>query len=558
MAIIETKNLTYTYPGASKPSIIDVSLKVEKGEFVLITGPSGCGKTTLCRCFNGLVPHFYQGELTGEISVAGEDTLKHHTYEMAKHVGLVFQNPENQLFALSVEKDVAFGLENIGVPREEMRKKVDWALNQTGIYDLRERSPHEISGGQQQRVAIASVLAMEPEIIVLDEPTSFLDPLSAEKIFEVIYELNKKQGITVILVEHRLDLTAKYTDHLIVMDEGKVRFEGNPREILSTEETRLIGVGIPKATLLYQMLKKDGLNLSGKTPLSSEELADQLLETLKDQMIEAENVHFSYPNKVEALKGVSLTIKDGEFVAIMGQNGAGKSTFVKHFNGLLKPTVGKVRVDGVETTKTSVAALARNVGFVFQNPDHQLFSETVEDEIAFALKNFGFKPEVVEERVTWALNLLALTQYRKTSPFLLSGGERKRVALASVLAWDPQALILDEPTIGQDHEQKEILRQFIMQMQTQGKTVVIVTHDVEFVAECNPRVVLMKEGKIVAEGIGKEILTNPDVLAESSIVLPQIAQIFMKLSQLGLPKNIIDIYEAEKIILNAKETKQIK
>ena len=275
-------------------------------------------------------------------------------------------------------------------------------------------------------------------------------------------------------------------------------------------------------------------------------------------MIVAENVYFSYPNKVEALKGVSLTIKDGEFVAIMGQNGAGKSTFVKHFNGLLKPTLGKVCVDGVETTKTSVAALARNVGFVFQNPDHQLFSETVEDEIAFALKNFGFEPEVVEKRVTWALNLLALTQYRKTSPFLLSGGERKRVALASVLAWDPKALILDEPTIGQDHEQKEILRQFIIQMLTQKKTVVIVTHDVEFVAECNPRVVLMKEGKIVAEGIGTEILTNPDVLAESSIVLPQIAQIFMKLSQLGLPKNIIDIYEAEKIILNAKESSRSK
>jgi energy-coupling factor transporter ATPase len=281
MAIIETKNLTYTYPGAAKPSIADVSIKVEKGEFVLITGPSGCGKTTLCRCFNGLVPHFYQGDLKGEITVAGEDVLKRHTYEMAKHVGLVFQNPENQLFALSVEKDVAFGLENFGVPREEIRKKVDWALNQTGIYDLRERSPHEISGGQQQRVAIAAVLAMEPEIIVLDEPTSFLDPLSAERIFDVIYDLNRKQGITVILVEHRLDLTAKYTNHLIVMDEGKVRFEGNPREILSAEETRLIGVGIPKATLLYQLLRKDGLNIGDSTPLSSEELAEQLMEMLR-------------------------------------------------------------------------------------------------------------------------------------------------------------------------------------------------------------------------------------------------------------------------------------
>lgn len=273
-------------------------------------------------------------------------------------------------------------------------------------------------------------------------------------------------------------------------------------------------------------------------------------------MIEAENVHYSYPNKVEALKGVSITIKDGEFVAIMGQNGAGKSTFVKHFNGLLKPSIGIVRADGVETTKTSVATLARNVGFVFQNPDHQLFSETVEEEIAFALKNFGFEAEVIEKRVTWALNLLSLTQYRKTSPFLLSGGERKRVALASVLAWDPQTLILDEPTIGQDHEQKEKLRQFILQMQTQGKTVVIVTHDVEFVAESNPRVVLMKEGNVVADGIGKDILTDPALLELSSIVLPQIAQVFMKLAPLGLPKNIIDIYEAKEIILKAQEGKK--
>jgi len=283
MAIIETKNLTYTYPGASKPSIDDVSIKVEKGEFVLITGPSGCGKTTLCRCFNGLVPHFYQGEIKGEITVAGINTLDHHTYEMAKHVGLVFQNPENQLFALSIEKDVAFGLENMGTAREVMRKKVDLALNQPGIYDIKERSPHEISGGQQQRVAIAAVIAMSPEIIVLDEPTSFLDPLSAEKIFDVIYRLNKEQGITVILVEHRLDLTAKYTDHLIVMDRGTVRLEGDPREILSSEETKLMGVGIPKATLLYQMLKKEGLKLGDKTPLSSEELADEIMEVLSSK-----------------------------------------------------------------------------------------------------------------------------------------------------------------------------------------------------------------------------------------------------------------------------------
>jgi len=272
-------------------------------------------------------------------------------------------------------------------------------------------------------------------------------------------------------------------------------------------------------------------------------------------LIEIENLRFRYPNGVEALKGVSLVIKNGEFVAIMGQNGAGKTTLVKHFNGLLKPSEGIVRVDGVETTKTSVAALSRNAGFVFQNPDHQLFSETVEEEISFALKNFGFDEKTIEKRITWALNLLALSQYRKTSPFLLSGGERKRVALASVLAWNPETLILDEPTIGQDYQQKEKLRQFIIQMQVQRKTVVIVTHDVEFVAECNPRVLLMKDGAIVADGEGREILTTPEVLAQSSIVLPQIAQIFMKLSPLGLPKNVIDVYEAKELVLKTLEKK---
>jgi len=270
-------------------------------------------------------------------------------------------------------------------------------------------------------------------------------------------------------------------------------------------------------------------------------------------VIEVQDVYFTYPNGVEALKGISLTVKKGEFVAIMGQNGAGKTTLVKHFNGLLKPSKGRVLVDGTETTKVSVATLARNVGFVFQNPDHQLFSETVEQEISFALKNFGFKENVIEKRVTWALNLLGLTQYEKTSPFMLSGGERKRVALASILAWDPTTLILDEPTIGQDHQQKEKLRQFILQMQTQEKTIIIVTHDVEFVAECNPRIMLMRDGKIVADGEGKEILTNPEVLSEASIVLPQIAEIFMQLSDTGLPRNVIDIYKAREILLKTLE-----
>ncbi|MBX5326484.1 MAG: energy-coupling factor ABC transporter ATP-binding protein [Candidatus Bathyarchaeia archaeon] len=280
MPIIETKDLTYTYQGATKPSIREVSIKIEKGEFVILTGPSGCGKTTLCRCFNGLIPHFYTGTLNGTINVANLDVTKHQIHELARHVGFVFQNPENQLFALSVEKDVAFALENLGTPRAEMQERIEWALKAVGAYELRERAPHELSGGQQQRVAIASVLAMQPNVMILDEPTSFLDPLTAKKIFEVIAELNEQLGITVILVEHRLDLTAQYADHVIIMDEGKVVLDGNPRDIFNSEEARLIGVGIPKATRLFQILKEDGINIKS-VPISSAEAAKALRRILK-------------------------------------------------------------------------------------------------------------------------------------------------------------------------------------------------------------------------------------------------------------------------------------
>ena len=280
MAVIETKALAYTYPGGNKPSLRDISLSIQKGEFVILTGPSGCGKTTLCRCFNGLIPHFYGGEMKGELTVAGLNVSEHPINEMAKRVGLVFQNPENQLFALSVEKDVAFGLENMGVPRDKIKKRVDWALQMVGIEDLRESAPHELSGGQQQRVAIAGVLAMQPEIMIFDEPTSFLDPLGAEKIFEVINDLNKKLAITVVLVEHRLDLASKYANHVIIIDEGKIALDGEPREIFNSENARLLGIGVPKAVRLWRLLKENGIALDG-FPVNSEEATRFLLEVLK-------------------------------------------------------------------------------------------------------------------------------------------------------------------------------------------------------------------------------------------------------------------------------------
>ena len=283
MPLIETENLTYTYPNGVKPSLIDVTIKIKRGEFVLITGPSGCGKTTLCRCFNGLIPHFYQGKQQGKVIVSGLDVLEQSVHELAKHVGLVFQNPENQLFALSVEKDVAFGLENLGIPKDEMRKRVDKAIHLAGISNLKERPPHELSGGQQQRVAIAAIIAMQPEVIVLDEPTSFLHPLGAKKIFEIVYSLNKDLGVTVVLVEHRLDLTSKYSDHIIVLNNGKVVLDGEPRDILSSDDARLIGVGIPKPTHLYQILRNDDMIPEKSVPLSSDEMAKIMIDVLGDQ-----------------------------------------------------------------------------------------------------------------------------------------------------------------------------------------------------------------------------------------------------------------------------------
>lgn len=265
-------------------------------------------------------------------------------------------------------------------------------------------------------------------------------------------------------------------------------------------------------------------------------------------MIKVEDVHFTYPTGVEAIRGVTIRMEDGEFVAIMGENGAGKTTLVKHFNGLLKPTRGYVEVDGIDTRNASVAELSRKVGLVFQNSDHQLFSETVEEEIAFGLRNFGFDAQTISKRVEWALNLLDLVEYRKSSPFMLSGGERKRLALASVLAWDPQIIVLDEPTIGQDYQQKEKLREFIAQLIAQKRTVIVVTHDVEFVAECCPRVILMSRGEVVADGPAARILTDYETVTRVSLLPPQVTQILLRLSDLGLPSNIINIYDARRLL----------
>ena len=278
MSIVQANHLSFTYTGASKPSIDDISIGISQGEFVVLTGPSGCGKTTICRCLNGLIPNFYSGDFAGELIVDGMNVKDHTTAELAPHVGMVFQNPENQLFSLSVERDIAFGPENLGLIREETRKRVDWALDVTGISHLKDKPPYELSGGQQQRAAIAAVLAMQPKVMILDEPTSFLDPKSALEILEVISDLNKKLGITIILVEHRLDIVSKHANRVIVMDSGRIVLDGTPGDVYG-EHARLIGIGLPRVTALFNLLQRDGVRFT-RTPTTVEEGVDVLRKML--------------------------------------------------------------------------------------------------------------------------------------------------------------------------------------------------------------------------------------------------------------------------------------
>ena len=569
MGTIDVEGLWYTYPNVAEPALSDVNLRIKSGEFILLTGPSGCGKTTFCRCLNGLIPHFYNGEIKGDILVDGLHTKDHPTFELAKHVGLIFQNPDNQIFSLTVEKDVAFGLENLGIPKPKMVEEIDEAMDRVGITALRERGTHELSGGQKQRLTIASVLAMHPDIIVMDEPTAYLDPMSAERIFKILHTLNEEQSITIILIEHRMDLAVKYCNRIIVFNKGQIVNDGSPREIFTAEETRLIGVGIPRMVELGRKLRQNGFKFN--IPLDSTEAFDTLSPSFTEQtqtttknippglsdvigeysnspIIQLRDIAYTYYTGVNALRGVNLNINRGEYVAVMGENGAGKTTMVKHFNGLLRPKSGKVIVDGEDIAKQSVAAMARKVGLVFQNPDDQLFAEDVEEEISFALRNFGYNEEVTKERVNWALNLLDIERYKKSSPFILSGGERKRVALASVLAWNPDVLILDEPTVGQDYGQKERLKHFLLQLRTQGKTVVIVTHDVEFVAESQPRILLMAQGKIVADGSAKRIMTDAKDLETCSVAPPEVTKLFTKLARYGFPEDVLGVDEALDLI----------
>jgi energy-coupling factor transport system ATP-binding protein len=559
---VSIEGLAYRYRGQQKPALKGVDLEVAEGEFVVVMGPSGAGKSTLCVSLNGLIPHFFKGKMEGEVRVGGRPTSEGKVGEFAQEVGLVFQDFEAQLFSTNVALEVAFGPENFRVERGEMIERVERVLGQVHLEGFENRTPSTLSGGQKQRLAIASVLAIEPRILCLDEPTTDLDPVGKLGIFEIAEDLKDRDDVTLIVVEHETEETLE-ADRIIVLRDGEIVADRPAREVL--RDVELLEESSVMPLQVTRFFHEMGL-WQGQLPLTPQEGVAEFRrrgwlvnpdrhrrlveadgkreEGYGEPVIEVEGLTHRYPNGVIALEGVDLTVRRGEFLAVLGQNGSGKTTLVKHFNGLLKPTEGTVRVGEDETTEQGLRRLGRSVGYVFQNPDHQIFSDTVSDEVAFGPKIRGMEESEIKERVEEALAAVGLEGRGDEDPFGLTKGERQRVAVASVLAVRPEVLILDEPTTGLDYAEQRGMMDLIESLNETGSTIIVVTHTMWVVAEYAHRAVVVRDRKIFLQGTVREVFAEEDELHDAALRPPHIVSLG---NALGYPvlsvEEIIEVTE---------------
>ncbi|NMC61099.1 MAG: ABC transporter ATP-binding protein [Candidatus Methanofastidiosa archaeon] len=548
--MIRFKDFSFFYPDSLKPSLDRINVKIEEGEFLVISGPSGGGKSTFLRSINGLIPNFYGGKISGEVLVHGRNASETPTNQMSELVGMVFQDPENQLISNHVEREIAFGMENLCFPNDLMKKRIEEALDAVNISRLRNRITSELSGGQKQKVAIASALAMHPSILLLDEPTSELDPRSAEEVLNVIEKINDELGLTILLVEHRLERVIHHVDRILMIDGGKLIYDGSPRNIKS-EHIENWKVGLPPVTRL-SLNFKDRLN--NGIPLTVKEARLSLKGVLSNPKnkiswerknssdrisFSMEKVFFSYDGEKDVLKNISLNVYEGDMIALMGKNASGKTTLVKLMNGLIKQRKGKVLLFGKKIGDYSIDDLIKKVGIVFQDPNLHLFNDTVQEEVAFVLRNLEMEEKLIDKKVEEILRRFKIYQYRNIYPHDLSGGERQRVALASVLVSEPEILILDEPTRGMDYYLK---RELISYLREKAKTVIMVTHDVETAAEFADRVILLSEGNIISDG------NKRDVLSKALLFSPQINRLVQPYTKYGIPDDTLTVEEILEVI----------
>lgn len=550
MAFLEVEHLKYRYPHTKKLALDDISFTAEKGEFIGIIGENGAGKSTLSQAFCGLVPQFYKGAYGGKVTVDGIDAATTPTAELCKKVGLIFQNPFNQLSGAkdTVWDEVAFGLENFGVPAEQIHERLDKVLHQLDIWQFREKNPFDLSGGQMQRVAIASVLAMEPEILLLDEPTSQLDPQGSEEVFHTV-ELLAKTGITIFMIEQKMEKLASYCDKILLLHEGKQIDFDTPEKIFSRPDLAELGICPPYVT--RYCIEQNFFRPDGTYPVTMEDvkrvfkrdmermvtlpqLTDPVLTEVPEDRFAVRNLKFSYTEDHPIFENFQLSL-DQRPTAIIGQNGAGKTTLVRLLKGLLKPSAGTILYQGEDISRRTVASLAGQVGYVFQNPDDQIFKYKVIDEVMFGPLNIGMPKEKAKEKAMEALALTELTSYAGENPYDLELSQRKLVAIASVLAMDTDVIILDEPTIAQDYRGKEIIRNIIASLSEQGKLVLAILHDMDFVAQCFSRVVVLAHGQLLADGTPSEVFVQEEVLKKAALDMPHPLQLRKALEQI---KNI--------------------
>lgn len=526
--MIAIEHLCYTYPDAAEPVLCHVSLTVEPGELALVTGASGAGKSTLLRTLNGLVPHFSGGTCTGHVWVAGHDALAEGPYVLSRHVGFVFQDPEAQFVVDRVEDEVAFALEQRAVPPDQMRRRVDEALERLDLLPLRARPLETLSGGERQRAAIAAALALEPEVLVLDEPTSQLDPQAAHDLLDTLVRLNEDLGLTVVLAEHRLERVLEYADRLIHLPgPGRPVLSGPPRQVLGQMAIappvvrlakalgwRPLPLSVGEARRLAEGSPPPGMGADGDTaagpPTTEDGSADPLLAV--------RGLTYAYGSE-PVLRGVDLTIRPGELVALMGRNGSGKTTLLRALVGLLRPAAGEVLIEGRSIRGRSTADICRRVGYLPQQPDDLLFAETVCQEVEATLRyrRLLASPPIAPEEL---LGRLGLAGQAETYPRDLSVGQRQRVALAAVTVTRPPILLLDEPTRGMDYRAKEDLGSLLCGWRSEGAGILLVTHDVELVAQVADRVLILDRRRIVADGPPAEVLAGEEVFS------PQVAQVF--------------------------------
>ena len=504
------ENLSFRYRDRQGAAIHNLSFEAKPGEVLLIAGASGCGKTTLIRCINGLIPRSYKGEISGRIMIQGEEVKDLPLYRVSQKVGTVLQDPERQILGTRVLNEVAFGLENLNVPREEIYQRVDEVLRFLNIPHLRERETFSLSGGEKQKVALAGILAMRPSILLLDEPLASLDPASAQDTLGIVREL-ANEGMTVLMVEHRVeDVLHIQPERVMFMTDGEIRYLGNLsglNRVVNYREVKL------PAEEIVERAKADPPP-AALTVLPS--VKDKGLEENKP-LVKFEDVAFGYDPEQEVLHGLNLEIKSGDVIAVLGPNGAGKTTFVKHAIGLLKPKAGRVLVNGQDTRHASVAEIAGTLGYVFQSPSHMLFAPSVYDELAFGPKNLGHPQAEIETEVKQALQVVNLADKEKDPPLALSFGQQKRVSIAAILAMRSRILVMDEPTAGQDYQNYMNFMDAILQMRG-FEAILFITHDVDLAVIYANRILMISDGRLVADGKPQDVLRDFDQLKANRLV----------------------------------------